>query len=80
MIRTLVNDREIDRFALSSLVRGIPELLRDVSEFMTLGAGDVLLAGVKWQAPAAAPGDRVSVAADALGEIRFSIGLPGPEA
>ncbi len=73
-IRTVVNGVDVDQFELASLVRGVPELLRDVSEFMTLSAGDILLVGVKWQAPAAAPGDHVAVVNDLLGQIQFSIG------
>lgn len=73
-IRTVINGADADHFELATLVRGVPELLRDVSEFMTLSAGDILLVGVKWQAPTAAPGDRVSVVSDVLGAIQFSIG------
>ncbi|MDX3895614.1 fumarylacetoacetate hydrolase family protein [Pusillimonas sp.] len=72
-IRTTINSIDADQFDLAGLVRGVPELLRDVSEFMTLSAGDVLLVGVKWQAPTAAPGDHVSVVSDVLGKIHFSI-------
>src|SRR5690606_959668 len=72
-IRTLVNGREVDQFKLCDLVRSVPELLRDVSEFMTLATDDILLIGVKWQAPTASPGDQVTVTAGTLGEIRFSI-------
>ncbi|WP_353193943.1 fumarylacetoacetate hydrolase family protein [Pusillimonas noertemannii] len=72
-IRTTINGIDADQFDLASLVRGVPALLRDVSEFMTLSAGDILLVGVKWQAPTAAPGDHVSVISDVLGSIQFSI-------
>jgi len=79
-IRTAINGVDADQFDLAGLVRGVPELLRDVSEFMTLSAGDILLVGVKWQAPTAAPGDHVSVISDALGSIQFSIGQTRQEA
>lgn len=72
-VRTIINGVDADQFELASLVRSVPELLRDVSGFMTLSAGDVLLVGVKWQAPTAAPGDHVSVVSDVLGKIQFSI-------
>lgn len=72
-IRTTVNDQQADSWSLQELVRGVPELLRDVTEFMTLNAGDVLLVGVKWQAPVAKAGDRVRISVTGVGDISFSI-------
>jgi len=73
-IATLINDREVERRKLSDLVRDIPGLLRDVSEFMTLRRGDVLLVGVKWQAAQASAGDQVTLHVAGLGQVSFSIG------
>lgn len=73
VVRTLINGSEADRFELSGLVRSVPELLRDITEFMTLATGDVLLVGVKWQAPTALPGNHVTIAIDGVGDITFSI-------
>ena len=72
-IQTMVNGRQTDQWSLAELVRGVPELLRDVSEFMTLNPGDVLLLGVKWQAPTAAPGDTVKINVAGAGQLEFSI-------
>lgn len=72
-IVTLVNDREVSRRSLRDLVRDVPTLLTDVTEFMTLSRGDVLLTGVTWQAPLAGPGDRISIRVDGIGALNFSL-------
>jgi 5-oxopent-3-ene-1,2,5-tricarboxylate decarboxylase / 2-hydroxyhepta-2,4-diene-1,7-dioate isomerase len=72
-IVTEINDRQTDRRSLGDLLRDVPTLLRDVSEFMTLQRGDMLLVGVRWQAPCAAAGDRVRLSATALGALEFSL-------
>ncbi|WP_211465830.1 fumarylacetoacetate hydrolase family protein [Collimonas silvisoli] len=72
-IATHINGKQVDSWALADLLRSIPELLRDISEFMTLQRGDLLLAGVKWQAPQAAQGDQVKLVAAGCGELNFRI-------
>lgn len=72
-IHTFVNGKQVGQWGLDELVRSVPELLRDVSEFMTLNPGDVLLVGVKWQAPTAAPGDTVKISVAGVGQLEFSI-------
>jgi len=72
-IVTLVNEREVSRRSLRDLVRDVPTLLTDVTEFMTLNRGDVLLTGVSWQAPQAADGDRISIRVEGIGELNFSL-------
>ena len=72
-VETFINGKQAGQWSLNELVRGAPELLQDVTEFMTLAPGDVLLLGVKWQAPTAAPGDQVAVAAPGVGRLEFSI-------
>ncbi len=72
-IDTYVNAQRVDTRSLNDLVRKVPELLRDVTEFMTLRAGDMLLVGVLWQAPQAAPGDTVKIVAEGMGELDFRI-------
>jgi 5-oxopent-3-ene-1,2,5-tricarboxylate decarboxylase/2-hydroxyhepta-2,4-diene-1,7-dioate isomerase len=72
-IVTMINRREVDRLSLRTLVRDVPALLSDVSAYMTLNTGDVLLAGVRWRAPVAVGGDEVALRADGLGELSFTI-------
>ncbi len=47
----------------SQLVRSAPQLLADVSEFMTLAPGDVLMLGCNAGRPLARAGDRIDIVA-----------------
>jgi 5-oxopent-3-ene-1,2,5-tricarboxylate decarboxylase/2-hydroxyhepta-2,4-diene-1,7-dioate isomerase len=51
------------------LVRPIGRLLADVTEFMTLAPGDVLMVGVPGGAPLAQAGQRVAITIDGVGTL-----------
>jgi 5-oxopent-3-ene-1,2,5-tricarboxylate decarboxylase/2-hydroxyhepta-2,4-diene-1,7-dioate isomerase len=53
----------------SQLVRSADKLLADVSEFMTLGAGDMLMLGCDAGRPRARVGDRIEISMPALGTL-----------
>jgi 5-oxopent-3-ene-1,2,5-tricarboxylate decarboxylase/2-hydroxyhepta-2,4-diene-1,7-dioate isomerase len=53
----------------SQLVRSADKLLADVSEFMTLGAGDMLMLGCDVGRPRARVGDRIEISMPALGTL-----------
>jgi 5-oxopent-3-ene-1,2,5-tricarboxylate decarboxylase/2-hydroxyhepta-2,4-diene-1,7-dioate isomerase len=53
----------------SQLVRPADKLLADVSEFMTLGAGDMLMLGCDAGRPRARVGDRIEISMPALGTL-----------
>ena len=59
--------RQTVRF--SELVRSADRLLADVSEFMTLGAGDILMLGCDVGRPRAKVGDRIDITMPALGTL-----------
>lgn len=73
-LSTRVNGQEVDQRSFSDLTRSVAQLLVDVTEFMTLNAGDVLLMGVLYQAPQASAGQRVEVICEGLGQVSFDIG------
>lgn len=50
-------------------VRGVAQLIADVSEFMTLNPGDVLLLGVSHAATGALPGQTVCIEIDGVGRL-----------
>ncbi|HXE49892.1 MAG TPA: fumarylacetoacetate hydrolase family protein [Ramlibacter sp.] len=54
----------------ANMVRDARELLADVGEFMTLGAGDVLMLGCDAGRPLAQTGDRIELRCDGLGTLR----------
>ena len=53
----------------SQLVRSADKLLADVSEFMTLGEGDMLMLGCDAARPLARAGDRIEIGMPALGKL-----------
>jgi 5-oxopent-3-ene-1,2,5-tricarboxylate decarboxylase/2-hydroxyhepta-2,4-diene-1,7-dioate isomerase len=53
----------------SQLVRPADQLLADVSAFMTLGPGDMLMLGVDVGRPRARAGDRIDISMPALGTL-----------
>ena len=63
-VRVLVNGAVVQQNSTVNLIRSVATLLADVTAFMTLAAGDVLLVGVPETAPLARPGDRVRIEID----------------
>jgi 5-oxopent-3-ene-1,2,5-tricarboxylate decarboxylase / 2-hydroxyhepta-2,4-diene-1,7-dioate isomerase len=57
----------------SQLVRPADKLLADVSEFMTLGEGDMLMLGCDVGRPLARVGDRIEIKMPALGTLTNSL-------
>lgn len=60
-ITVRVNGEIRQRASTASLVRPVAQLLADVTAFMTLEAGDVLLAGMPENPPLARAGDRIDI-------------------
>lgn len=69
IISTYVNGALAQRRTLDKLVRPIARLIADVTEFMTLFPGDVLLPGIPLDAPTAKPGDSIAVEIDGIGRL-----------
>ncbi len=61
----------------ADLVRPAAQLLADVTAYMTLDRGDVLLLGPGEGAPLARPGDRVEITVPGLGRLAHGIELEG---
>ncbi|EIT84337.1 4-hydroxyphenylacetate degradation bifunctional isomerase/decarboxylase subunit HpaG1 [Fictibacillus macauensis ZFHKF-1] len=57
----------------SQLVRSIPALIADITEFMTLEAGDLLLVGIPENAPRAVVGDAVCIDIAGIGSLENHI-------
>jgi 5-oxopent-3-ene-1,2,5-tricarboxylate decarboxylase / 2-hydroxyhepta-2,4-diene-1,7-dioate isomerase len=67
--RVLVNGELRATHTGADHVRSAARLIVDVSEFMTLSPGDVLLAGVAGNAPRARANDRVRIEIDGVGAL-----------
>jgi 5-oxopent-3-ene-1,2,5-tricarboxylate decarboxylase/2-hydroxyhepta-2,4-diene-1,7-dioate isomerase len=72
-IRIRVDGRLTASNSTGNLVRSIPRLIADISEFLTLSEGDLLLVGEPENAPLARPGQRVSVEIDGIGVLENPI-------
>lgn len=72
-IVTLFDGREVHRWRLSRLARSIPALVAELSQFMTLKAGDVLLTGIPGDAPQAPIGVEVRVEAEGMAPLATRI-------
>lgn len=64
-----VNGNLVQTVRFSQLVRSADQLLADVSEFMTLGEGDMLMLGCDVERPRVRAGDRVEIKMPALGTL-----------
>ena len=72
-LRTLVNGVVVAERGLSDLVRPAARLLADVTDFMTLRAGDTLTLGIALNGPQAGPGDRVALEIDGFDRLEITI-------
>ena len=72
-IRVFVDGRQVQSASSSGHIRSAARLLADVTDFMTLQPGDVLLTGVPHGAPRVRADQEVAIEIDGLGrlEMRF---------
>jgi 5-oxopent-3-ene-1,2,5-tricarboxylate decarboxylase/2-hydroxyhepta-2,4-diene-1,7-dioate isomerase len=68
-ISVFINDKLQQENSTSNLIRSVSRLLADVTEFMTLNPGDVLLVGVPEEAPQAEVGDKIRIEIDGIGSL-----------
>ena len=72
-IDVLVNNILRSNVRTTSLVRPIPQLISDISEFLTLHPGDILLIGEPDTSPLCAPGDKVRIEIPGIGYIENKV-------
>lgn len=68
-LQVRINGELKQSVAFAGLVRPAAQLLADVAEFMTLGAGDVLMLGCDLGRPLARAGDKIEISAEGLGTL-----------
>lgn len=69
-IRLYINEELRQENTTQNLIRSVERLIADVTNFMTLYAGDILLVGVPENAPLAKAGDRVRIEIDGVGVLK----------
>lgn len=72
-LRVVINGQPVHERGFATLARPPAQLIADVTEFMTLTAGDVLLLGPGEGAPLARPGDAVVIEVPGLGALRHGV-------
>lgn len=72
-IRLRVNGELRQENSTANLVRSIPQLIAEISEFMTLHEGDVLITGTPEGRVDVQPGDEVVVEIDGLGRLANTV-------
>lgn len=76
-IRVSVNGELKATNSTSNLVRPVAKLLSEITEFMTLEAGDVILVGVPENVPRARAGDRTLIEIEQVGRLENVIRAEG---
>ncbi|MBB2480476.1 fumarylacetoacetate hydrolase family protein [Bacillus sp. APMAM] len=68
-IKVFINDELKQENTTANLIRSVSKLIAEVTEFMTLSKGDVLLVGVPENPPKAKAGDRVRIEIEGIGSL-----------
>jgi 5-oxopent-3-ene-1,2,5-tricarboxylate decarboxylase / 2-hydroxyhepta-2,4-diene-1,7-dioate isomerase len=76
-IRVEIDGRTVQQVDRPRLVRGAARLVAEVSDFMTLSVGDVLMLGVAAGAPRARAGQRVTIDIDRVGTLANTLVAEG---
>ena len=71
--RVEVDGIVVHQFATGERVRGVAQLIADVTEFMALQAGDVLALGISHGAPWVEAGHAVVLTIDGIGSLRLRV-------
>lgn len=72
-VRVWINGELRQENTTANLIRSVSRLIADVTDFMTLYAGDTLLVGVPEGAPVAKAGDHVRIGIDGIGSLENTI-------
>ena len=78
-IRISLDGVEAQATSTAGMVRSAARLIADVSEFMTLRPGDVLMLGVAFGAPRGRPGQNFAIAAAGIGRLDGRLRAAGDE-
>jgi 5-oxopent-3-ene-1,2,5-tricarboxylate decarboxylase/2-hydroxyhepta-2,4-diene-1,7-dioate isomerase len=72
-IRVTINDKLEQQNTTANLVRSVAQLIADVTDFMTLSPGDILLVGTPENPPVARAGDRVVIEIEQVGRLHNTV-------
>lgn len=72
-VSVYINGEKCQENSTTNLIRSVEKLIADVTDYMTLSAGDVLLVGIPENAPHAKVGDKVRVEIEQVGSLENTI-------
>jgi 5-oxopent-3-ene-1,2,5-tricarboxylate decarboxylase/2-hydroxyhepta-2,4-diene-1,7-dioate isomerase len=72
-VRVFVDAELVQTATTGQRIRPLARLLADVTDFMTLAAGDILLLGTAAEAPCAGAGHSVAIEIDGLGRLEHAL-------
>ena len=71
-----VNGTEKQKGALTELIWNVPEIIAQLSEQVSLAAGDIIMTGTPAGVGALAAGDKIECGIDGIGTLKVAIGQP----
>jgi len=75
-IEVRVDDRLVQQASTAELIRPVAQAIVDVTAFMTLQPGDLLLLGVPFGAPRARAGQRYRIDIEGVGRLENALAAP----
>jgi fumarylpyruvate hydrolase len=69
-----VNGTERQKGDLTELIWSVPEIIWQLSQQVSLGAGDIIMTGTPAGVAALSPGDRIECGVDGVGALKVTIG------
>ncbi|HSB21561.1 MAG TPA: fumarylacetoacetate hydrolase family protein [Burkholderiaceae bacterium] len=79
-VRVFVDGQLVQRTSTGERIRPLARLIADVTEFMTLAPGDILLLGTSANAPSARGGQAIAIEIDGLGRLEHALVAAGEPA
>jgi 5-oxopent-3-ene-1,2,5-tricarboxylate decarboxylase/2-hydroxyhepta-2,4-diene-1,7-dioate isomerase len=72
-VRVFIDGELVQRTDTGARIRPMAKLLADITDFMTLAPGDIVLLGTSYGAPTARTGQRVAIEIDGLGRLESAL-------
>lgn len=76
-VRVEIDGAQAQRYSTAGMIRGVARLIADVTDFMTLAAGDLLMLGHGPAAPLALAGQQVRITIDSVGTLEHRLVAEG---
>jgi 5-oxopent-3-ene-1,2,5-tricarboxylate decarboxylase / 2-hydroxyhepta-2,4-diene-1,7-dioate isomerase len=73
-MRVFVDGELVQRADTAQRIRPVARLLADITDFMSLSAGDIVLLGTSHGAPTGRAGQRIGIEIDGLGRLEHTLG------